>query len=57
MRVVHAEHNFVVIEWDEPANNNSPITKYNIFLSTRKIKPGEINLDQANAAVIALVTP
>ena len=33
IRVVKSADNYIVIEWDKPCENNSPIQSYNIYLS------------------------
>ena len=33
IRVIKTADNFIVIEWDIPCENNSPIQNYNIYLS------------------------
>jgi len=43
LRCVHVEGNLLVVEWDAPASNNSPIKGYNVYLSKKTIKIGEIN--------------
>jgi Fibronectin type III domain len=43
---VHVEGNLLVVEWDAPPCNNSPIKGYNVYLSKKTIKIGEINPSQ-----------
>jgi hypothetical protein len=32
----------LVVEWDAPSDNNSEIIRYNVYLSTKKIRVNEI---------------
>jgi hypothetical protein len=38
VRCVHAEGKFLVLQWDAPADNNSPLLRYNVYVSSRTIK-------------------
>jgi hypothetical protein len=38
-----------VVEWDAPADNNSPILRYNVYLSSKRMKINEI-LDHPSEA-------
>ena len=40
VRCVHVESNMFVVEWDKPANNNSKIQGYNVYLSSKTLKVG-----------------
>ena len=33
LRCIHAEANMIVLEWDEPESNNSPIKMYHVYIS------------------------
>jgi hypothetical protein len=39
---VHVEGKMVVVEWDPPSDNNSVIIRYNVYLSSRRIRLNEI---------------
>jgi hypothetical protein len=32
----------LVVEWDAPSDNNSPILRYNVYLSSKRIRINEI---------------
>ena len=41
---VHAEGSSLVIEWEAPGDNNSPISRYNIYMSTKSLKINHIGV-------------
>ena len=48
--MVHAESHFIVFEWDAPSDNNSPLLRYNIYLSSKRIKLHETSLEKQSEA-------
>ena len=42
LRCVHVEGKLLVVEWDAPSDNNSPILRYNVYLSSKRIRINEI---------------
>jgi hypothetical protein len=43
IRCVHVEGRMFVVEWDAPDHNNSPIMRYNVYLSNKKVMINEIS--------------
>jgi hypothetical protein len=42
IRCVYVEGCMFVIEWDAPSANNSPITQYKVYLSSKQVKINHI---------------
>lgn len=42
----------VVIEWDEPQSNNSPIIRYHVYVSEQTVST-KLNLNQAADATVS----
>jgi hypothetical protein len=45
LRCTHVEGHMFIVEWDAPQDNNSPITRYNVYLSNKKVKINQTQLD------------
>ncbi len=43
---VHVEGKMFVVQWDAPDHNNSPILRYNVYLSNKRVRINEISDQQ-----------
>jgi hypothetical protein len=46
VQVVHVNAHEIGVVWDTPNDNNSPILRYNVYLSTKRVRVNDINIEQ-----------